>query len=120
MVTTTNKQTIKLVKIGNMLVPESKVEGRLKALAKGREIKAQLEADQAKEDQKLAEEGYSQTDINCLRHANRIARLEAQGHGTIKRCRIGSPKRSRQGTTYDVVENLQLTEVADKLLVECN
>lgn len=120
MVTTNNKQTVKLVKIGNMQVPESKVEGRLKALDRGRELKAQLAADQAKEDKELADKGYSQTDINCLRHANRIARLEAQGHGTITRCRISSPKRSRQGTTYDVVENLQLTEAADKLLVECN
>lgn len=114
------KTAVKMVCINGMLIPESKVAGRLKALAKGRELKSMLAEDQAKEDKELADKGYSPSDIACLRHANRIKQMEAQGYGTISRCRIGSPLRNRLGTAHEVVENLKLTEAADRLLAESN
>jgi len=78
--------------VAGLLVREDQVENRLKALAHGRELKSILKADQAEEDKQLKEKGYSPQEIACLRHANRISRLENAGFGTSTRCRIGSPK----------------------------
>ena len=87
-----NKNQVKLVWCAGIQVPESKVEGRLRALAHGRELKSILKADQAEEDKQLKEKGYTMPEIACLRHSNRISRLENAGFGTSTRCRIGSPK----------------------------
>ncbi len=89
---TTTKNSVKLVWCAGIQVPENKVAGRLMALARGRQLKSALVADQAEEDRLLKEKGYSSQDISCLRHANRIARLENAGFGTSTRCRVGSPK----------------------------
>ena len=85
MVTTKSKNSVKMVMISGMLVPESKVEGRLRALAHGRNLKAQLAEDQKKADKRLADEGFSPEDIACLRHANRIKTMEAMGLGKSTR-----------------------------------
>ena len=116
------EKSIKLVWVAGVQVPESKVAGRLKALQIAQERKAMYNAIEAKrmqeETEQLLEQGYTMPEITCLRHANRIKQMEAQGYGTISRCRIGSPLRNRLGTTHEVVENPQLTEAADKLLAE--
>ena len=87
---------VKLVWVAGIQVPESKVEGRLRALAQAQERKALHNAIEAKrmqeETEELLKKGYSMTEITCLRHANRIKQMEAQGFGTSSRCRIGSPK----------------------------
>ncbi|MBR6356213.1 MAG: hypothetical protein IKR92_05105 [Alphaproteobacteria bacterium] len=85
MVTTKSKNSVKMVMISGMLVPESKVEGRLRALAHGRNLKAQLAEDQKKADKRLADDGFSPEDIACLRHANRIKTMEAMGLGKSTR-----------------------------------
>ena len=116
--TKNSNSSVKLVWCAGIQIPADKVEGRLKALAQGRALKTLLADDQAKEDKRLADEGYKPEEIACLRHVNRIRQMEAQGFGTSSRCRLGSPQRVR---TYSkksalVVENPQLVEEADKLL----
>lgn len=92
MVTTTkNSKSVKMVMISGMLVPESKVEGRLRALAHGRNLKAQLAEDQKKADKRLADDGFSPEDIACLRHANRIKTLENMGFGQSRRANVYFP-----------------------------
>ena len=93
--TTTNQKSVKLVWVAGIQVPADKAEGRIKALRHAREMKAKYNAIEA---QRLAEEtdemlkqGYTMTEINCLRHANRIKQMESQGFGTSQRCRIGFP-----------------------------
>ena len=85
MVTTKSKNSVKMVMISGMLVPESKVQGRLQALARGRALKEQLAEDQKKADKRLADDGFSPEDIACLRHANRIKTMEAMGLGKSTR-----------------------------------
>lgn len=77
--------------VAGMLIPESKVESRLKALALGRGLKALLVADQKKIDQQLRDEGYPEHEINCLRHSNRIRTMENMGLGISQRCCVGFP-----------------------------
>ena len=89
-------QSIKLVWVAGIQVPENKVEGRLRALAQAQERKALHNAIENKrmheETEEMLKQGYTMPEINCLRHANRISRLENAGFGTSTRCRIGSPK----------------------------
>lgn len=85
------KNSIKMVMCAGMLVREDQVENRLKSLRRGRELKALLADDEAKEREDLKKAGYSPSEIACLRHANRIRQMESQGFGTITRCRIGQP-----------------------------
>ena len=85
------KTSVKMVMVAGMLIPESKVEGRLKALAQARNLKKQLLQDQEEENRRLKDKGFSPEDIACLRHANRIRTMEAMGLGVSQRCRIGFP-----------------------------
>ena len=83
---------IKMVMCFGMLIPESRVEGRLKALAFGSNLKNILKKDQAEEERQMADKGYSPQEIACLRHANRIKAMEHMGLGTPSRVRrIGRP-----------------------------
>ena len=84
-------KAVKMVWVAGLLVREDQVQGRLQALARGRNLKAQLAADQKEEERRLADKGYSPSEITCLRHSNRIRTLENMGFGTITRCRIGQP-----------------------------
>lgn len=72
-----------------MQIPEDKVVGRLNALRQAQERKNYYLAEEAKhqaeEEKEMLEKGYTKTEINCLRHANRIARLEAMGYGVSHR-----------------------------------
>ncbi len=83
----------KMVYVEGMWVAISKAEGRRKAKSQGRAVIALLAEDQSKEDQALRDANYSEEDINCMRSATRIARLEAMGFGTSSRIRLGSPQR---------------------------
>ena len=83
------KKNDKLVWVAGVQVREDQVQGRLQALARGHNLKAQLAADQKEEERKLADKGYSPSEIFCLRHANRIKTLENMGFGTITRCYRG-------------------------------
>lgn len=87
----TNKTSVKMVWVAGLLVREDQVENRLKALARGRNLKKQLLQDQKDEDRRLKDEGLSPEEIACLRHANRIRTMETMGLGTSQRCRIGFP-----------------------------
>ena len=93
---TEKKQSVKLVWVAGMQIPENKVEGRIKALQQAQERKAlhnTIEAMRMQEEtEQLLKQGYTMPEINCLRHANRISRLENAGFGTSTRCRIGCPK----------------------------
>lgn len=80
------KNNVKLVWVAGIQVREDQVQGRLQALARGRNLKAQLAADQKEEEKRMADKGYSPSEISCLRHANRIKTLENMGFGTITRC----------------------------------
>ena len=87
MSTTNSNSSVKLVMVAGMLVRENQVEGRLKALAHGRALKEQLEEDQLEEDKRLADQGYTPSEIACLRHSNRIARMTDMGLGMSTRVR---------------------------------
>lgn len=91
----TNNQSVKLVWVAGVQVPEDKVEGRLRALQVARERKALYNAIEAKrqaeETEDMLKRGYTMAEINCLRHANRIRHMEAIGLGITTRCRIGQP-----------------------------
>ena len=81
--------TVKLVWIAGMQVPEDKVQGRLNALRQARERKEAYMAEEARqmdeEEKEMLKKGYTKTEITCLRHANRISRLEAMGYGVSRR-----------------------------------
>lgn len=81
--------TVKLVWIAGMQVPEDKVQGRLNALRQARERKEFYMAEEARqmaeEEKEMLKKGYTKTEITCLRHANRISKLEAMGYGVSHR-----------------------------------
>lgn len=85
MKSTNSNNGVKMVMVAGMLVREDQVEGRLKSLAQGRHLKNLLANDQLEEDKRLADEGYSPSEIACLRHSNRIARMTDMGLGTSTR-----------------------------------
>lgn len=87
---------VTMVWVAGMQVPESKVQARLEALARGRRIhqeflEAQAEA-RAEETRDLLEKGYTQVEINNLFRQRHIEDLEARGFGVSKRVvRISVP-----------------------------
>ena len=82
-----NSTSVKMVMVAGLLVREDQVSGRLRALAHGRLLKEQLANDQKEQDKRLADEGFSPVEINCLRHSNRIRTMESMGLGTSARVR---------------------------------
>lgn len=80
------KKTIeKMVLISGVAVPLSKAEGRMKALAFGRWLKAQLAEDEARQEEEWRKKGCNHSEIRTLRHRNRISEMENMGLGQIKR-----------------------------------
>ena len=84
---TNSNNIVKLVWVAGVQVRADQVEGRLKALAHGRKLKEQLHSDEAEEDKQLADQGYSPSEIACLRHANRVRTMENMCLGTSARVR---------------------------------
>ncbi len=88
--------TVVMVNVAGMMVTPDKVEARLAALARGRQIHqemidAQAEA-RTEETRELLEKGYSQVEINNLFRQRHIEDLEARGFGKSKRVvRISVP-----------------------------
>ena len=82
---------VRLVWIAGMQVTEDKVQGRLNAVRQARERNEQYPAIEderlAKEEKELLKKGYTKAEINCLRHANRISKMEAMGLGVRRRVR---------------------------------
>ena len=88
--------TVVMVNVAGMMVTPDKVQARLEALARGRQIHqemidAQAEA-RTEETRELLEKGYSQVEINNLFRQRHIEDLEARGFGKSKRVvRISVP-----------------------------
>ena len=78
-------KTEKMVLISGMWVSLSKAEGRMKALANGRRLKAQLVEDEKQEVENLRKKGHTPEEITSMRHRNRIETMENMGLGQIKR-----------------------------------
>lgn len=73
----------KMVCVAGMMIPESKVEGRMSALANGRRIKAEKEAALAatrrEEKEKMRKAGWSDDEIT--QHFLAMENEEARSHG---------------------------------------
>lgn len=91
----------KMVCVAGMMIPESKVEGRMKALANGRRIKSEkdaaLAATRNEEKRKLREDGWTEDEIS--QHFLAQNAETAASHGFIRPARSVKVGKRQWGAT---------------------
>ena len=81
---------VTMVNVAGMMVPEDKVEARLQALARGRQIHEDMvaakEAYRAREAEELKKKGYTTVEINNYFRREELEDKIYRGFGVSRRC----------------------------------